>query len=60
MSILDKFVNLGLIWVSEKIKSKLSNEDNLGWKKIILKTLNFEGKYEECIEKAIELYGQTK
>lgn len=50
---MEKFVSLGLIWVSEKIKSKLSNEDNLGWKKISLKTLNYEGKYEECIEKAI-------
>ena len=52
MSILNKFVNLGLMWISEKIKDKLTGDESLDWKKIQLKALLFDKKYEECIEKA--------
>lgn len=34
MRILNSFVDLGLVWMSEKIKDKIKTEDNLEWKKI--------------------------
>ena len=46
--------------MNSKIKPKLTNEESISWKKLRLKSLLQEKKYDDCVEEAMGLFDETK